>query len=303
MENMIENGYKVTINSGWYWVETSYIFRDYINELFAVKAKAEKNTAPYTLAKLFMNALYGKMIQRPIYQKTGIISNNSEYWKFWGGHEEIEITELGKYHYISGTPRDVVKREKCISKPTHLGVFILAYSRRIMLNYIKQANPYYSIPGTEQMANDIFYTDTDSLQMKAKNALSIPRIDDDTLGGFTNDLGRDSKVIRGIWIAPKLYMLEYLKRGSNEVHIHMKGKGLPSESLTVEAFENMYKGESFTSVKNFQMKRVGVKLTSFEKADGINQFCILFNENISKTVNINKWAGRTFTGNDSVPLM
>jgi len=310
VEDMIANGYKITYHSGYYWTQTAPIFADYINELFADKAKAEKGTATYTLAKLFMNALYGKMIQRPIYTKSAIIQTNSEYWKFWGQNTVNELTEVGKYYHISGSPRDEQKQEKCITKPTHLGVFILAYSRRIMLNYMKEANPYFdcalrysSNDRKEQLANDFYYTDTDSLQMHVSSVKRIARLGDKTLGGITDDLG-DARILRGIWVAPKLYMLEYVKRGDSKLHYHFRGKGLSNALLSVKAFESMGCGESLTSIRPFQMKRVHVKRTSYEVNDEIGQFSILYAENVSKTVNTTAWAGRCFSSvedsNDSV---
>jgi hypothetical protein len=309
IEDMLANGYQITYHSGYYWTTTAFIFRDYIDELFADKAKAEKGTASYTLAKLFMNALYGKMIQRPIYTKSEIISSNSEYWKFWGQNTVNEMTDLGKFYHISGSPRSDEKREKCITKPTHLGVFILAYSRRIMLNYMKEANPYFGNRcglGRLQTANDFYYTDTDSLQMHVSSVKRIARLGDKTLGGITDDLG-DARILRGIWVAPKLYMLEYVVRndtkGDSKLHYHFRGKGLANSSLTVASFEAMDCGGSLTSIRPFQMKRVHIKRSSYEVVDEIDQFSILYTENVAKTVNTTKWAGRRFERgqNDSMP--
>lgn len=173
---MMANSYQIEILKGYYWEEVKYIFKDYIEKLFKkkeAKAKAgRKGIAVYMLAKLWMNGLYGKNIQRPIY---------SEYWKFWGKNIITDITQVTKENevvwFVSGTPRVVHKQEECITKPTQIGAFILAYSRRIMLNYMKETNPYFDIsnnPDDEnkklQIENDIYCTDTDSLQMHSKNA-------------------------------------------------------------------------------------------------------------------------------------
>ncbi len=59
---------------------------------------------------------------------------------------------------------------KKITKPSYLGSFILGYSRRIMLNYLKQTNPYFDSPDLKnQLENSPYYTDTDSIQIHRRN--------------------------------------------------------------------------------------------------------------------------------------
>ena len=326
IEDMMNNGYTVSIKKGFYWNEVAYIFKDYIEELFKKKddeAKAgRKGSVAYQLCKLFMNALYGKNIQRPIYTETKIITSNVEYWKFWGTHIITEITDtsndIRKSWFISGTPRDVRKTEKCITKPTHLGAFILAYSRRVMVGYLKESNPYFDITrhiGTSfeaearqlQMENDIYYTDTDSLHIHITNARLISKLGLNELGGITDDLGPSCKIMRGIWIAPKLYALEYVKEGDATIHYHFRGKGLNKSTLTIEQFEAMDRGEPLVNTRNFAMKKINVKRNG--KQEAIPMFSILhYSKDIKKdaskltrTVNTSAWSGRQFTGNSSVP--
>ena len=290
-----------------------------------------------------MNGLYGKNIQRPIYTNTKMIKSSVEYWKFWGKHEitdliPIENNSGENLWYVSGTPKNMLEREECITKPTQLGAFILAYSRRIMIGYMKEANPYFE--STDQKAsidNDFFYTDTDSLQMKSSNSKLMKRLGDKSLGGITDDLG-DAKIVKGIWIAPKLYMLEYVTpdclkpisdkekgeclcgcnykspcqstrmnngtiitiKNGIKFYYHLRGKGLSKDSLNEEAFNNMNNGGSLTSVRPFQMKKIHIKKNSNQQT--IPSFSILHISNIEKTVNVNKWAGRNFIGeNISIP--
>jgi len=308
IEDMTANGYQIEISDGYYWEKTAYIFKEFIEDLFIQKQNSEKGTVQYSLAKLFMNALYGKMIQRPINDKTQIISNNAEYWKFWGKHIIKNVEKVGETWAITGTPKEVLLQEKCITKPTQLGAFILAYSRRIMLNYIQEANPHFnSNEVSKRIENDFYYTDTDSLQMHCKNAKMIKTLGNKELGGITDDLGDDCKIIRGIWIAPKLYMLEYIKKGDKKLHYHFRGKGLKTDNLTVKNFEDMDAGKSLTNIREFQFKKINIKRNS--KQRDIPQFSIVHysksNETdisrLTKTVNAKLWDGRNFTDNDSIP--
>jgi hypothetical protein len=56
--------------------------------------------------------------------------------------------DMIKFHdkvCLVGQKREDVDKQKALTKPTQLASFILAYSRRIMLNYMKQLNPYFDI--------------------------------------------------------------------------------------------------------------------------------------------------------------
>ena len=164
IEDMQNNGYQVEIIRGWFWEQSEPVFKDYILEKYKDKQDAKKDSIEYSLAKLFMNALYGKQIQRPVLVSTKIISTNHEFWEFYSKNEITSITEINEHMlYLSGEPRLQDLKEKSITKPTQLGAFVLAYSRRIMLGVIKQSNPYFGIDCREQIDNDWFYTDTDSL--------------------------------------------------------------------------------------------------------------------------------------------
>ena len=310
IDMMTQEGYIIEFIQGYYWKESAFIYKEYIEELFTKKSNSKKGTAAYLLAKLWMNALYGKNIQRPIHETTQQIVDNVGYWKFYGTHKITDITKIdGKdIWFITGIPRERTKQEKNISKPTQLGSFILAYSRKIMLNYIKEANPYFnSTDEKKRIENDFYYTDTDSLQMHQSNAKNIKRLGDKSLGGITDDLGDGCKIISGYWIAPKLYMLEYIKKGCEKIHYHFRGKGLNAKELTKEKYLQMDQGKSMTNIRDFSMKKINFKRN--RKQLNSKQFSIVHYSKddpdtvsrLTRTVNNVRWAGRKFTCNNSIP--
>jgi hypothetical protein len=61
------------------WMKTENVFDNYINYLYEFKKNAKKGSAQYTLAKLMMNGLYGKTIQRPILDENVIIRLHEEF--------------------------------------------------------------------------------------------------------------------------------------------------------------------------------------------------------------------------------
>lgn len=309
IEDMIANGYYVKIKSGYYWLETAYIFKDYINDLFKKKNESKKGSVEYQLSKLYMNALYGKLIQRPIYNRSEVIRNNTDYWAFYSKNIITDVESVGPYWILTGYSRMMEGLENCINKPTHLGSFVLAYSRRIMLEYFKESNQYFDSPNVEQrINNDFYYTDTDSIFIHASNANSIKRLNDHTLGGMSNDLGTGSKIIVGLWIAPKLYAIGYVKEGSNNLHYTFRGKGLCSTNLNWKSFEEMNAGSSMKDVRDFSMKRVNYKRSGTQQ--DIPQFSILhYSKNndrhrsrLTRVVNTKQWDGRMFINdNQSIP--
>ena len=314
IENMLQRGYTVKINHGWYWKSSAPIFKEYIEELYKIKDKAEKDSPEYTLAKLWMNGLYGKMIQRPIYEKTEIITGNAGYWAFWGSHEITDITEIDDSRWsISGIARLGNEQKKCITKPTQLGAFILAYSRRIMMNYMIESNP------KEVPEDDWEYTDTDSFCVPARCAQRIKRYNGGTLGDIDDDCGRGAKILKAVYIAPKLYEIWYalpigskMKGGKiaeeHKVYRKFAAKGLEKQDLTSEKFEVMALGGVVTTTKAFTFKKIGLNRNS--KQEHIPQFSVIMakagysdieTKALTREANKTSWKGRHFNGNSSVP--
>lgn len=314
-------GYKITIKKkgGRYWKKGSKLFEQYIRELYILKKNSKKGTPKYLLAKLMMNGLYGKMIQKPIIEKGQFIKTTGELFNFKKNNVLMEVEVFGdRQVYITGFPKSKKEQEKRNTKPTYLGAFILAYSRSIMMDYIVKSNPYFSDGCEESISNDFYYTDTDSIQVHIRN--TVPTNKD--IGGITDDLGDECKIIRGIWIAPKLYMLEYaIDNGKDPkkcdaetcnhgegcngmIHYHFRGKGVSSKSLSVEMFENMFDGESYKTSRDFSFKKIGPTRNSVE-AEKYNRFSIIEKgpEDTVRILNNKPWKGRNFLSNGtSVPV-
>jgi hypothetical protein len=104
------------------------------------------------------------------------------------------------------TYQDDDKLASKITKPCYLGSFILGYSRKIMLDYLQKSNPYFN---TAQIEHSPYYTDTDSIQIHKRNLNGISL--NKEIGGISDDLGENCKILYGGWIAPKLYFLEYVE--------------------------------------------------------------------------------------------
>ncbi|KAI3638614.1 hypothetical protein MIR68_003112 [Amoeboaphelidium protococcarum] len=107
--------------------------------------------------------------------------------------------------------------------------------------------------------NSPYYTDTDSIQIHARNLRGL--VLNNEIGGISDHLGDNCKILYGGWIAPKLYFLEYVEKHGDveEIKYHLRGKGIPKSQLNVEMFESMMLGKSITIDMHRDFKRVRCK--------------------------------------------
>jgi hypothetical protein len=298
IQNAIEYGYDIKILSGYEFVDQYPIYKKYIEDQFRLKSESPKGTPKYYSAKLTMNGLYGKNIQRPIYNVNKFCKDTNEFWKFYDTHEVLSCKVMNNQYFVVGIPLDEEEQQRKITKPTHLGAFILSYSRKIMLKYMDASNPFfYSSNVRAKIKNDLYYTDTDSIQVHASNQVAQSC----ELGGITDDLGSDCKILRGIWIAPKLYILEYIERGSRELKYHKRGKGVSSDQLSLAAFEWMNQGKAMDTAREFRIQKIHTNKTGPQQQ--LEYFSLLHKEweETRRMLNLNPWQGRDFDGNGSLP--
>lgn len=362
IENAIKYGYDVKMIApksgplGFYWKKGEYIFEEYIDKLFDKKKNAERGSPERALAKLMMNGLYGKMIQRPIPINKVWCKSLTDFWKFYKNNSVQDIEIIDEQMYVTGLPRDEIELERSNTKPTHLGAFILSYTRKLMIKYYNESNPYFDISSLIknssskneiqqyrqlQKENDFYYTDTDAIQVHSKNidllgtkktGIKLSK----ELGGIDDDLqeyGNSTKIVRGLWIAPKLYMLgfitndshnplsekdkELIKKGKCDIRIVTRfsgnqkqqrkiyylyrGKGVPTNKLNVELFKRMNDKKSISMKRDFAMKKNGVNLNQPQKEKGINTFSIthLSSDDTERVLNKKPWSGRKWEGNNS----
>lgn len=126
------NVYNIEYISGWKFKSTIGIFKDYIDKWTGIKIKAtiEKNYGMRTLAKLMLNALYGKFALNPSVQSKIPYLNEDGIVKYRLGEKETR-----KPIYIP------------------IGTFITAWARYITISSAQKCYKYFR------------YADTDSLHM------------------------------------------------------------------------------------------------------------------------------------------
>jgi hypothetical protein len=244
LEMALESGYKIEFLEGVIWEKKGYVFKNFINLAFAMKVKGEQtgNEALRLIAKIFMNSLYGKMLQKPILDELLVVTNKNEADKFISTKTLTDVVwfkDLEGCAIFKGVNPEY---ETAIRKPAQFGAFILSYSRRIIYDYMDVLDPLRLTDQIGSLKNAPFYTDTDSLHWLT-NTQEMERIkhilSPDKLGYMWNDDKKTlGKVIRAIYLGPKCYLLTYIGK-DNKIVTKMKSAGVPYSMLTAEMYEKV----------------------------------------------------------------
>lgn len=307
IERAKKKGYVIKkVHTGFYWKESAYVFKDYINTFYKMKETAEKETPSYALAKLYLNGLYGKMLQRAFRSESAIIKSSEEFWVILQKNIIQTMEQVNKTWLVTYMPKPEFAVATGAEKPTQLGSLILAYSRQIMDEYYdKCGNSLDRLP---------YYYDTDSLNVHS-SCLDTIKIDKQ-MGGIDDDVG--GKIIWAIYIAPKTYAFQYVineatlqkrlvknpkmkyETLSQGVYLlyHFRGKGVERSELGWEHYIKMKRGESHTFYRKFQILKINVSRQGVTKENDFFSHRHRERDETGKVVNGNIWAGRDFIEDD-----
>jgi hypothetical protein len=328
IDNAIENGYTITFkNNALIWDETAKVFTKYVETYYKMKNDAEKenNEVKRSIAKLLLNAMYGKTLQRAIFEQTSIINNYNDLLDFYKDFNVTNFDFLGDGNdentklLMTGESK---KKETKITKPCQLGAFVLAFSRTIMLNYMKAIDP--------TLTKHIFtYTDTDSLHIMGEYAQKLFDLgyvkDKKTaeLGYLCSDIKNEGIIINEINLAPKSYKYEYINN-KNEVKDNnnavFKCKGIPKHDKSKPIYDDKgnltfdkdgeinYKKLLTAELYDMENKNVDrkctfsglrkkhINLTKHDKEINLNHFSIVNNVQTREFMK-NEWTGMIFKDN------
>ena len=300
IEDAMKMGYEITfVNECLVWEATGDVFRDYIDCFYQMKrtADAEKNDVKRNIAKLFMNSLYGKMLQKAIDQTTTIVNNVKDFNKFAGDYNINNFNDLNSNKLlVSGVAKDFQEK---ITKPCEVGAVVLAYSRRIMQFYMKLIDPTFR--------TFIFtYTDTDSLHIIGEHYFKLKELgyilpkEQAKLCYMCSDIDHNGLIFNEKNLAPKLYTYSYIndqgeiKEGENAI---MKSKGIPKKCLQ----KLFYDDETAVTVPFNTLKTKNKTLTCADKQTGVKNFSIV-SQDCKRTFYKSTWKGMQFVDNEWYPF-
>lgn len=290
IENAICMGYEIKYTGvGMYWEMCGDLFSKFVEEWYKIKDEAEKtnNSALKAAAKLFLNSLYGKLFQKPITEKTKIVTNIIEFDRFINDYKLCDFKYIGNDKYLlSGEEKDL---DECMRKPSYLGGFVTAWSRRIMLYYVYMMDP--------TLTNHTYhYGDTDSLLIKAEYAkiliekkLLLSK-EEAKLGFLCFDEKKEAITLININLAPKSYYYEDFTR-SSQLKVHMKIKGIPKEYMNPQDYITQKpRLIEFNNPKKQKFKKVCLRPTKDNIENNIGLFGI-YTRKMERTFLKSEWKG------------
>lgn len=198
-------GYKlINIYEYFEWAKVGNLFKEFISKAIQNKAEAKKGTAGYLLPKNVMNANSGKWAQRAM-------KKSYKLYTFDELQTEIEKPSKDTSMLYDETGRvigalTVVDNVVTTSPyPLQISIFILAYSRELMSQFIRKCNGFINPKHTP------IYGDTDSLIMHCLAIAGLDPVEFGTSLGQMKDELEGGKIIACIVLAPKTYMIKWVQ--------------------------------------------------------------------------------------------
>lgn len=255
-------GASFDIVRGYYFNEgRNYKIQKLIKELFErrLKYKKEKNPTQEVI-KLFMNAIYGKTMQKPIETKIKFIRGKEKNERFLNYHFNyiIEYVKIEENYYKYKLKKSINTHFNSV----HIGSEILSMSKRIMNEVMCLA---------EDINCKIYYQDTDSMHIEDAD---IERLSAEykkiynrdligkQLGQFHSDFPQEAKAVESYFLGKKSY-IDKLLTPTGETIYHIRMKGIPNKCLLskgepLEIYKSLYEGNAITfnlSENKFIFKR------------------------------------------------
>jgi hypothetical protein len=231
IERIWRRGGTVEIIDGIYWEESENCFKDFLEVFTAEKKRQdtlvgtdEYNESLRNVTKLIGNALYGKMLERSAKTSLSIVDHPNDLFGM-----DFDFTQCWIYRsngkYIVRTPSTAENKS-----PFHLGVFVLAYSRDLMMSFFDKV-------GRE----NVIATETDSLYIKQEHAYRLQDVIGKEVGMLSIDI---ENIVESYFLSKKGYALRYMV--GNQLKEKFRLKGVHKEALKWEKYEEWYQTGSVT---------------------------------------------------------
>lgn len=238
IKNAEKFGYKFEILEG-YLFEKDKIFSGYVDTLYKLKVSVESTDPRYFIAKLLMNALYGRFGLNPVATETRIVSPDISE-KILEARKNVSVIPLLSGSVITTYDKTNDDEVDITNISIPISSAIAAYSRIEMSHFLTKYK------------NNIYAVDTDGIKVDCM--LSPSEIDNKELGKMKYEY----TFKEAVFPAPKVYggLLEKpYKKYKNEL---TKVKGLKSSISYAELKSVLNKGKALKFLQE-KWKRVVAK--------------------------------------------
>jgi hypothetical protein len=273
IKDKIKDGYTFEIIEGFLF-EKAYIFTEYINLLYEIKCNTDSSDSLYYIAKLLMNALYGRFGLNPEAREVVIVSQEESEKIGFERKNVLIIPLLGGKVMVS---YDLQTEEEInisdISIP--ISSAIAAYSRIEMSNYIRKYD------------KNLYYIDTDGIKVDCE--LDSSEIDNKELGKMKFEYTFKEAVFPGLKVYGGI-LLEPYKKYSREI-VKVKGLKVDISYYHLDSMNNKYNP---TIIEQEKWKRYLDKSVILVKNE---KYTLEINEN-KREIIYNSWGDFV----DTIPL-
>ena len=185
--NAMELGYKFKILRG-YLFEKEYIFKEFVDTLYILKANSEKGSPDYIVSKLLLNSLYGRFGMNPEMENHLILSKENAI-KYYDKYEITDVVDLKNGKEIVSF-FDNIESQDNNNKVLNISIAISAAVTACGRIHMSKFKTMKGI--------NIYYSDTDSI-------FTNKELDQSFIG---NDLGKmklEHHFKKAVFLAPKVY--------------------------------------------------------------------------------------------------
>ena len=299
-----------SISECFYWSESCYIFKKWMN--FTIGLKASKEEGRKKLGKLLGNGTYGINLQRIHNDIIKIVKNKQQLNDFHTKYKWTDVFPSGGNLIMKGVPQ--LPEDQPSPHPIHLGVFILDYTKKIIHEITEKANPYRYSGSWKSVLNQPLYGDTDSLVFHCSQLPFVHNLIGKENGQWGDEiydnwekmgLGKYkfARIHKWVGAQPKLYSL-VARLPTDKVYTKLKCKGIPQHNISYmfegEKHEKMNydvlskvveKDDKLEVHMNDRLKRVAYRLSKLDQMKDTGAFSIR-SQHMSRTLFQTKWSGR-----------
>lgn len=261
------------IHECYYFTESAYLFKDYIDRLYPLK-KTATDEGIRTLIKLLLNSLYGKFGQKHERESPILVEVDFE-----------DIEEDCKISIYDGHFYKHDKTESISNKPfmlVHIASYVTSYARCLEFSYLDKANTVY-------------YCDTDSFVIPIED-----------LGNYimNDELGSLKAEWTGHFVCfcPKVYYYECTNKKGVLERV-LKAKGISKLSPTLAAMKKAlnYVEDPTNLLRHILMN--GFTITKYSRwKEGLNKGKVMGFKTVTRKQNLLNSKRNAWDGVSSEPI-
>jgi len=272
IKDKIKDGYKFEILEGFLF-EKSYIFTEYINLLYKIKCNTDSSDSLYYIAKLLMNALYGRFGLNPEARECVIVSHEESEKILAEERNVLTVPLLSGKVLVSYDQKDEDINISDISIPVSSA--IAAYSRIEMSKYIRKYD------------ENLYYIDTDGIKVNCK--LDSSEIDSKELGKMKYEFTFKEAVFPGLKVYGGILLKAYKK--FLDWMVKVKGLKVDISYYHLNSMNNKYASSIIEQEKwYYQLEKSAIIVKS-------DRYTLTINEN-KREIIYNSWGDFI----DTIPL-